>query len=184
MSKRSSRKTLGRLALLCKKLPDYDVEIICVDDGSRDKTYDLLRAAAETRPELRIVRFSRNFGHQIAVTAGIDAAAGDAIVLMDSDLQDPPEVVIDMVAKWEEGFDVVYGVRTSRAGETASQVGDGARFLPLPQHPFRSADPARHWRFPLDEPSRRRRAEGHAGTPSFRARHGSLDRLQADSLAL
>jgi dolichol-phosphate mannosyltransferase len=121
-------ETLGRLAQLCKTLPDYDCEIICVDDGSRDKTYDLLRAAAETRPELRIVRFSRNFGHQIAVTAGIDAAAGDAVVLMDSDLQDPPEVVVDMVAKWEEGFDVVYGVRTSRAGETAFKLATARGF--------------------------------------------------------
>lgn len=121
-------ETLGRLALLCKKLPNYDFEIICVDDGSRDKTYELLCAAAETRPELRIVRFSRNFGHQIAVTAGIDAAAGDAVVLMDCDLQDPPEVVVDMIVKWEEGFDVVYGVRTSRAGETAFKLATARGF--------------------------------------------------------
>ncbi|MBO9670070.1 MAG: glycosyltransferase family 2 protein [Sphingobium sp.] len=112
-------ETLGRLAQLCKSLHDYAFEIICVDDGSRDKTYALLRAAAETMPGLRIVKFSRNFGHQIAVTAGIDAAGGDAVVLIDADLQDPPEIVSQMIAKWEEGFDVIYGVRTSRAGESA-----------------------------------------------------------------
>jgi len=112
-------ETLDRLAQLGKSLHDYAFEIICVDDGSRDKTYELLRAAAETMPGLRIVKFSRNFGHQIAVTAGIDAAGGDAVVLIDADLQDPPEIVSQMIAKWEEGFDVIYGVRTSRAGESA-----------------------------------------------------------------
>ncbi|MBO9579435.1 MAG: glycosyltransferase family 2 protein [Sphingobium sp.] len=112
-------ETLDRLAQLCKTLHDYAFEIVCVDDGSRDKTYELLCAAAETMPDLRIVKFSRNFGHQIAVTAGIDAAGGDAIVLIDADLQDPPEIVSQMIAKWEEGFDVIYGVRTSRAGESA-----------------------------------------------------------------
>ncbi len=105
------------------------LEIICVDDGSRDKTYNLLCAAAETNPRLRIVKIcSRNFGHQIAVTAGIDAATGDAVVLIDADLQDPPEVVVDMIAKWEEGFDVVYGVRTSRAGETAFKLATARGF--------------------------------------------------------
>jgi dolichol-phosphate mannosyltransferase len=107
---------------LCDSQPKYDFEVICVDDGSRDKTYNLLCAAAETNPRLRIVKFARNFGHQIAVTAGIDAASGDAVVLIDADLQDPPEVVVQMIEKWEDGFDVVYGVRASRAGETAFKL--------------------------------------------------------------
>jgi glycosyltransferase involved in cell wall biosynthesis len=114
--------TLGRLMSLCDSQPKYDFEVICVDDGSRDKTYGLLCAAAETNPRLRIIKFARNFGHQIAVTAGIDAAAGDAVVLIDADLQDPPEVVVQMIEKWEDGFDVVYGVRASRAGETAFKL--------------------------------------------------------------
>ena len=112
-------ETFARLRQLCNNLTDYDFEVICVDDGSRDKTYNLLCAAALANPQLRIVKFSRNFGHQIAVTAGIDAAGGDAVVLIDADLQDPPEIVSQMIAKWEEGFDVIYGVRTSRAGESA-----------------------------------------------------------------
>ena len=120
--------TLGRLTNLCDSQPAYDFEIICVDDGSRDKTYSLLCAAAEINPRLRIVKFARNFGHQIAVTAGIDAASGDAVVLIDADLQDPPEVVVQMIAKWEEGFDVIYGVRASRAGETAFKLATARGF--------------------------------------------------------
>ncbi|HEY1124103.1 MAG TPA: glycosyltransferase family 2 protein [Sphingobium sp.] len=120
--------TLDRLTKLCDGQPKYDFEIICVDDGSRDKTYSLLCAAAETNPRLRIVKFARNFGHQIAVTAGIDAATGDAVVLIDADLQDPPEVVVEMIAKWEEGFDVIYGVRASRAGETAFKLATARGF--------------------------------------------------------
>jgi dolichol-phosphate mannosyltransferase len=120
--------TLGRLVKLCDSQPKHDFEIICVDDGSRDKTYDLLCAAAETDPRLRIIKFARNFGHQIAVTAGIDAASGDAVVLIDADLQDPPEVVVQMIAKWEEGFDVIYGVRASRAGETAFKLATARGF--------------------------------------------------------
>jgi dolichol-phosphate mannosyltransferase len=113
---------------LCDSQPKHDFEIICVDDGSRDKTYDLLCTAAETDPRLRIIKFARNFGHQIAVTAGIDAASGDAVVLIDADLQDPPEVVVQMIAKWEEGFDVIYGVRASRAGETAFKLATARGF--------------------------------------------------------
>lgn len=115
-------ETLSRLGRLCDGQPTYAFEIICVDDGSRDKTFAMLCAAAESEPRLRIVKFARNFGHQVAVTAGIDAAAGDAVVLIDADLQDPPEVVIQMIAKWEESFDVVYGVRASRAGESAFKL--------------------------------------------------------------
>lgn len=123
--------TLGSLTALCDGLPDYDFEMIYVDDGSRDRTLPLLRAAAENDPRVRIVSFARNFGHQIAVSAGIDAATGDAVVLIDADLQDPPEVVVDMIAKWREGYDVVYGTRTSRPGESAFKLATARGFYRL-----------------------------------------------------
>lgn len=95
------------------------VEIIFINDGSRDRTLFLLDewAAADTR--IRLLGFARNFGHQTAVTAGLDAAKGDAVVIMDADLQDPPRVVHDMLARYREGYDVVYGQREERAGETS-----------------------------------------------------------------
>ncbi|MGF1447278.1 MAG: glycosyltransferase family 2 protein [Pikeienuella sp.] len=113
--------TLARLFRVADSFAEtgLDTEIVCVDDGSRDGTLACLRAAAAQDPRLRILAFSRNFGHQIAVTAGIDASQGDAVVLIDADLQDPPEVIAEMVTLWREGYDVVYGTRTERPGETA-----------------------------------------------------------------
>ena len=93
-------------------------EVVFVNDGSRDKSMELLRGIAADEPRYRVVSFARNFGHQTAITAGVDFARGKAVVVMDADLQDPPEVVLEMVAKWREGFDVVYGRRRKRAGET------------------------------------------------------------------
>jgi dolichol-phosphate mannosyltransferase len=101
---------LGKLAL--------DAEVVFVNDGSRDRSMELLRGIAAGEPRYRVLSFARNFGHQTAITAGLDYARGKAVVVMDADLQDPPEVVLDMVAKWREGFDVVYGKRRTRAGET------------------------------------------------------------------
>jgi polyisoprenyl-phosphate glycosyltransferase len=93
-------------------------EIIYVDDGSTDSTPEILRKLQGEDSRVRAIRFSRNFGHQIAITAGLEHAAGDAVVILDADLQDPPEVVLEFVAKWLEGYDVVYGVRIDREGET------------------------------------------------------------------
>lgn len=93
-------------------------EIIFVNDGSRDRTADILRTLAAEHDCVRALQFARNFGHQIAVTAGLDAAQGDAVVIIDADLQDPPEVIPQMVAKWREGYDVVYGKREKRKGES------------------------------------------------------------------
>ncbi len=93
-------------------------ELICVDDGSRDATLAILLDAAAADPHLRIISLSRNFGHQIAATAGLDAAGGDAVVLMDGDLQDPPELIENFLAKFREGYDVVYATRRRRAGES------------------------------------------------------------------
>src|SRR5262245_16497911 len=97
---------------------DGDAEAILVDDGSRDRTYELMLEAARNDPRIRLVRLSRNFGHQIALTAGVDLAAGDAVIVMDADLQDPPEVVLELAKRWREGYDVVYAVRDVRQGET------------------------------------------------------------------
>lgn len=97
-------------------------EIVYVDDGSTDSTPDLLRELQIHEPRVRVVRFSRNFGHQIAITAGLEHASGDAVVIIDADLQDPPEVILDFVVKWLDGYDVVYGVRTQREGETAFKL--------------------------------------------------------------
>jgi dolichol-phosphate mannosyltransferase len=94
------------------------VEVIFVNDGSRDRSFDLLVEEARHRPWMRVLSFSRNFGHQIAVTAGMEHARGQAVVIMDADLQDPPELLPEMLRLWREGYDVVYAVRTQRAGET------------------------------------------------------------------
>jgi len=93
-------------------------EVIFVDDGSHDGSLSMLTDLAKSEPRYKVVSFARNFGHQMAITAGLDRAAGQAVVVMDADLQDPPEVVKAMLERWQEGFDVVYGVRQKRHGET------------------------------------------------------------------
>lgn len=93
-------------------------EFIFVNDGSTDDTINILKMIAEKDSKVKIVDFARNFGHQTAVTAGIDYAIGDAIVIIDADLQDPPEVIPDLIAKWKEGYEVVYAKRKKRKGET------------------------------------------------------------------
>jgi dolichol-phosphate mannosyltransferase len=107
----------GRLHAMLDKL-GVDSEVVFVDDGSKDRSLELLRAMVAREPRYRALSFSRNFGHQRAITCGMDASRGKAVVVMDADLQDPPEVIVEMLAKWREGFDVVYGRRRSREGET------------------------------------------------------------------
>lgn len=99
----------------------YPYEIIYIDDGSRDGTWEILSGIADENPQVTALRFSRNFGHQLAVTAGMDAANGDAVIIMDADLQDPPEVIADMVKAWEQGADIAYGKRLKRHGETVAK---------------------------------------------------------------
>lgn len=93
-------------------------EIIFVNDGSRDATAEIARSICESDCNIKFLDFSRNFGHQIAITAGMDYATGDSIVVIDADLQDPPEVIPEMINKWKEGYDVVFGKRLKRQGET------------------------------------------------------------------
>jgi len=121
-------ETHRRLTAVLAEIASGDFELIYVDDGSRDGTARVLRRIHESDPHVRLLRFSRNFGHQIAVTAGLDHARGDAVVLIDADLQDPPEVIGEMLAKWREGFDVAYGVRTDREGESAFKRGTARLF--------------------------------------------------------
>lgn len=107
-----------RLAALADSRPSERFELLFVNDGSRDNTLQFLKQAAANDTRVRVVSFARNFGHQLAVTAGIDHAQGDAVVLIDADLQDPPEVIGEMIDRWREGYQVIYGVRTERQGES------------------------------------------------------------------
>jgi dolichol-phosphate mannosyltransferase len=93
-------------------------ELVVVNDGSRDRTGEIVRELHATDPRVKLVDFARNFGHQLAVTAGLDYARGDAVVMIDADLQDPPEVILEMIARWKEGYEIVYAVRAEREGET------------------------------------------------------------------
>jgi len=102
----------------CAALEGIPFEIVAVDDGSSDATPLILDELAEADDRVKVVKLSRNFGHQTALTAGLDHACGDAIVMIDADLQDPPELIVEMLDKWRTGADVVYAVRTVRHGET------------------------------------------------------------------
>jgi polyisoprenyl-phosphate glycosyltransferase len=97
---------------------DGPSEVVLIDDGSSDLSYEIMGQISRGDPRFKVVQLSRNFGHQTAITAGMDIAVGDAIVIMDADLQDPPEVVLEMAARWREGYEVIYGVRDERLGET------------------------------------------------------------------
>ncbi len=107
---------------------DGDCELILVFDGSRDRSPEIGRELRAQDARVKLIIFSRNFGHQIAISAGIDYAEGDAVVIIDSDLQDPPEVIHDLVAKWKEGYQVVYAQRAKRRGETFFKLFTAALF--------------------------------------------------------
>jgi glycosyltransferase involved in cell wall biosynthesis len=106
-------------------------ELILVDDASRDRTADLLDLLADSDPRVRVLHLSRNFGHQAAITAGLEHALGDVAVMLDGDLQDPPELIPTMLEHWRSGSDVVYGVRESRAGETRFKLASARWFYRL-----------------------------------------------------
>lgn len=108
----------ARATTALSALEDADYELVFVDDGSSDDSFERLDALCKNDERVVVVKFSRNFGHQVAITAGTDHTRGDCVVVIDADLQDPPEVIAQMVDKWREGYEVVYGRRTRRAGET------------------------------------------------------------------
>ncbi|MBA9088388.1 dolichol-phosphate mannosyltransferase [Fontibacillus solani] len=93
-------------------------EIIFVNDGSRDRTEEIVKPISRSDPHVRLIQFSRNFGHQVAISAGMDYASGQSVVIIDADLQDPPEIILEMIDKWQEGYQVVYGRRLMRKGES------------------------------------------------------------------
>ena len=111
--------THGRLAAALEPVPDLDFEVVYVDDGSTDGTLAELREISKSDPRARVVSLSRNFGQGAALAAGLRHASGDAAALIDADLQDPPEVLPEMLSRWREGAEIAYGLRTERAGETA-----------------------------------------------------------------
>ncbi|MFE0020217.1 glycosyltransferase family 2 protein [Amycolatopsis sp. NPDC059021] len=111
-------QTHARLSCVLRELDGCGYEIVYVNDGSTDSTAELLAGIVERDPRVRVVRFGRNFGHQAGVFAGLKAAAGDAVVMIDADLQDPPEVIVEMVAQWRAGWRIVTGRRLSRNGES------------------------------------------------------------------
>ena len=125
------RETHARLVSVLGQLLPLKFEIIYVDDGSRDRTPSILGELQATDERVRVILLSRNFGHQIAVTAGLEHAAGDAVTLIDADLQDPPEVILEMVERWREGYQVAYGLRTERSGETGFKIWTAKLFYRL-----------------------------------------------------
>ena len=108
----------NRMTKVCNSIQNYEYEIIFVNDGSQDKTLSILETIAKKDKNVKIISFSRNFGHQCAVTAGLKYVTGDAIVIIDADLQDPPELIPEMLKLWEQGNEVIYGKRKKRDGES------------------------------------------------------------------
>jgi dolichol-phosphate mannosyltransferase len=125
------RATHERLSKVFSEMTGFDYELIFVNDGSADQTQLILTQLQLSDPHVRVLLLSRNFGHQIAVTAGLEEAAGDAVVIIDADLQDPPEVIPQMVSLWREGNDVVYGIRLEREGESRFKLWTAKLFYRL-----------------------------------------------------
>lgn len=128
------RETHKSLVATLEQLEGMRFEIIFVDDGSGDATPSVLHELWTGNEHTRVLSLSRNFGHQIAVTAGIEHASGEAVVIIDADLQDPPEVILEMVARWRDGYHVVYGMRTDRDGETRFKLWTAKFFYRLVNH--------------------------------------------------
>ena len=109
-----AQECYNRITDVCKSIANYEYEVIFVNDGSTDGTFSILESIANSDSNIKVISFSRNFGHQNAVTAGLKYVTGDAIVIIDSDLQDPPELIPEMLKLWENGHEVIYGKRKKR----------------------------------------------------------------------
>ena len=132
-----------RLADVFEGLPQYEFDIVAVENGSQDATYELMRDAQSRDPRIRIVQLARNFGFDGGLTAGLSVAASDAVILMAADLEDPPQVIPDLLAKWEEGYENVYGIVGERGGTGLARKLGGQFFYwiigklaeqPIPPH--------------------------------------------------
>jgi polyisoprenyl-phosphate glycosyltransferase len=121
----------SRLTQVLASMEGTEYELVYVNDGSSDRTDEILRYLNQTSPQTRVVMLSRNFGHQAAVTAGLTAAVGQCVVIIDADLQDPPEVILQMVDRWRQGYEVVYGIRETRAGESGFKLRSAQLFYRL-----------------------------------------------------
>jgi glycosyltransferase involved in cell wall biosynthesis len=119
------------MAQTMEKLPDFDFEIVCVDDGSRDNTLEQLIAISKTDPRVSVLEFSRNFGKEAAMTAGIDATSGDCVIPIDADLQDPPALIAEMLKKWQDGAEVVLAKRVDRSSDSYAKRTTAAMFYRL-----------------------------------------------------
>lgn len=113
-----AKECYSRVTDVLTKIENYEYEIIFINDGSKDKTQEILEEIAKTDENVKVISFSRNFGHQAAVTAGLKEVTGDAIIILDADLQDPPELIPEMLKHWEQGYEVIYGKRKNRKGES------------------------------------------------------------------
>jgi len=131
------RHLYERLNKLAGETKDYDFEFLFVNDGSRDRTLEIIKTYAETDPRIAYVNLSRNFGKEIAMIAGLDHVTGDATVIIDADLQDPPELIPSMIKFWEEGYDDVYARRNSRKGETWLKKSTSSAFYKVLQRSTR-----------------------------------------------
>lgn len=125
--------TFSTLQQLINSVSGDQFEVIFVNDGSRDRTDEILKSFTATDPRFKSIHLSRNFGHQIAVTAGVAEAKGDTVSVIDADLQDPPELILSFIEKWREGYDVVYGVRRKRDGENAFKLITAALYYRIVQ---------------------------------------------------
>ena len=170
---------LRRLGLLMEQL-DGSAETIFVDDGSSDCSPIVLQSLVRCDPRYRYIGLSRNFGHQVAITAGMDAAAGEAIIVMDADLQDPPEIVGEMIAKWKEGFDVVYARRLSRAGESRLQARNREFVLQAAWANVFDRNSGGCRRLSPDRPQGAGRVAPHAGAGSLYKGHDRVAGLSAN----
>jgi glycosyltransferase involved in cell wall biosynthesis len=133
---------LVRICVTIESAAVRSYEIICVDDGSADASRRIVAEACREDARIKLISLSRNFGHQFAITAGLDHSRGEAVLVMDADLQDPPEVIPDFLAQWRAGFDVVYGVRLARPGDSRFKRGTAAAFYRILQRLTRTPIPA------------------------------------------
>ena len=145
-------------------------EVIYVNDGSTDTTLAIIDALRQTDRRLAVLNLSRNFGKEIATTAGLDHARGDAVIVMDADLQDPPEVIPQLVAAWHDGYDTVYAQRRRRDGDTRLKKATAAVFYRLMRNVGDVASAGERRRLPADEPARGGRATAAARAPSVHER--------------